>query len=346
MGLGTATPALRMPQDELAARLARLWGLRGPELERWRRIVQGSAIDVRHGVLPVEAVLPLSTRARMEAYERHAPPLAERAASSAMSRAGIDASRVTDLVVVSCTGFAAPGLDVALIERLGLRPTVRRTIVGFMGCFGAICGLRVAVGACRAEPRAVALVLCLELCSLHVRADLDPQNLVASALFADGAAAAVVCGARAPEAGPGHGRPALGSLSLGRSRLLPEGRDWMSWRITDAGFAMTLSRDVPVALARAIGPVVDELSPATRPRCYAVHPGGAAILDGVDEGLGLRGGSGIEVARAVLRRCGNMSSATVLFVLAEALAAGYRPPALMLAFGPGLAIEGLLVGAP
>jgi predicted naringenin-chalcone synthase len=279
----------------------------------------------------------------MDAYEKNAPALARAAAGQALRQAGVAPAEVTDLVVVSCTGFSAPGLDVALVEDLGLPRGVRRIVVGFMGCFGAIIGLRTAAAMCRADPRGVSLVLCLELCSLHLRPDRSPQNLVASALFADGAAAAVVA---APGASRGASSPAwLGRVTLGRGRLLPQGRDWMTWRITDAGFAMTLSREVPVALRRSVGPIVDELCPR-RPDCFIVHPGGAGILDAVDEGLGLGGGSGVEVSREILRRHGNMSSATVLFVLAEALRLGYRPPALLLSFGPGLSVESLLVQPP
>ena len=335
VGLGTAVPHLCMEQSEIAARLAAVWGLRGSQLRRWQRIIAGTAIDTRCGVMPIEEVVALSTMARMEAYERHAPALAERAVAGALDLSGIEPSRVTDLIVVSCTGFWAPGLDVEVVQRLGLPTTVRRMVVGFMGCFGAIIGLRAAVGACRADPGAVAVVVCLELCSLHLRSDLGAENLVASALFGDGAAAAIVCGTRAARAADG---PNLCGLTMGHSRLLSEGRDWMSWRITDSGFAMTLTRDVPAALASRLGAIVDEVCPR-RPDCYIVHPGGAGILDAVDQGLGLGGRHGLDAARGTLRRYGNMSSATVLFALAEAFQRGYRPPAMILAFGPGLAVE-------
>ncbi len=340
LGLGTATPSLCVPQAEACERLARLWGLAGEDLARWERIAAGSAVESRSGVLPIECVLDLSTAERMRVYEREAPPLAEAAAGRALRGAGIAACEITDLVVVSCTGFSAPGLDVALVERLGLPSTVRRTVVGFMGCFGAIIGLRAALSACCADPRGVALVVCLELCTLHLRNDCDPANQVASALFADGAAAAVVSGAKAV-AGRGHSDP-LGELTLGHSRLITRGRDWMTWKVTDSGFAMTLGREVPVALRAEIASAVREASPVV-PRSYVVHPGGPAIIDAVDAGLGLGGGSGLEAARAVLRRCGNMSSATILFVLEEVVRQGHPAPALLLAFGPGLAIESLML---
>ena len=336
-GLGTACPRLRLEQAVVSRQLAKLWGLSGARLARWHRIVAGTGIDYRHGVLPLEQVMGLSTAQRMDLYERHAPPLARTAAREALERACVDPADVTDLVVVSCTGFSAPGLDVDLIESLGLRPTVRRTMIGFMGCFGAIVGLRNAAATAGADPAAVVLVLSVELCSLHVRADRSTQNQVASALFADGAAAAVVTGRRDSKA-PG---PRLARLSRGHTRLIPEGRDWMTWRITDQGFAMTLAREVAAALRETVAEVVLE-GAVTPPRSFVVHPGGPAILDAIDSGLGLDGGRGLEVSRRILRDYGNMSSATILFVLAEALRTGHRPPAMLLAFGPGLTIETLM----
>ncbi len=333
VALGTATPPMRFPTPEVSEELAALWRLRGAALARWRRIVAGTGIDCRHGVMPAGAVWDLSTRQRMEAYERLAPPLAADAARRALAAAAIEPGRVTDLVIVSCTGVSAPGLDVALAGSLGLRPAVRRTVIGFMGCFGAIIGLRAAIGACMTHPRAVALVICLELCSLHLRPDGSPDNQVASALFGDGAAAAIVAGGDSLAGAA----PALGRLDPGRALLLPQGLNWMSWRITDSGFAMTLSREVPGALRDCVGGIV--AASRLRPRTFIVHPGGPAILAAVDEGLRLAGGSGLEAARDVLRRHGNMSSATVLFVLEEALRRGCALPALLLAFGPGLAVE-------
>ena len=346
VGLGTATPSLNLGGPEAGERLARLWRLTGDDLDRWSRIVAATGIETRYCVMPVEEVMGLSTQARMEAYEQCAPGLAESAGRSALADAGVAARDVTDLIVVSCTGFSAPGVDVALVERLGMRPTVRRTLVGYMGCFGAIVGLRTAVGASLACPAGVCLVVCVELCSLHVRPDRSTENQVTSALFGDGASAAVIVGehSRPAHREVGWGR-VLGRVTTGCARLITRGRDWMTWRITDAGFAMTLSRKVPAALGGAIASIVDEStdSHGLRPDSYIVHPGGPGILDVIDDALVLDGGFGIEAAREVLRRYGNMSSGTVLFVLAEAIRRGHRPPALLLAFGPGLAVESLLI---
>ena len=339
VGLGLATPKPCSSQALIAQRLTALWGLTGEAADRWQRIVDGSNIDQRHSVLPVEEVIGLSTKQRMELYEHYAPPLAEQAVRCALANADMNAEDVTDLIIVSCTGFSAPGLDIALIQRFGMPLTVKRTIIGFMGCFGAINGMRSAVRASVADPDAVVLVVCVELCSLHVRREPSAQNQVASALFADGAAAAIVVGERVTSK---QGRAGIGRLTIGHSRLIPEGRDWMTWRITDEGFAMTLTRQVPVILRKRIASYVASVAPH-RPNSYIVHPGGAGILDAVDNGLKLQGRCGLDSARTVLRRYGNMSSCTVLFVLEQALADGCSLPGLMLAFGPGLSIESLAI---
>ncbi|MHC4948968.1 MAG: type III polyketide synthase [Planctomycetota bacterium] len=334
LGLGRALPALRLDPAAVERTLADAWGLEGARRRRWARMVAGTGIERRFGVAPPARILDLTTAGRMALYERAAPPLAAEAAANALRAAGVTAADVTDVVVVSCTGFSAPGLDAALVPRLGLAPTVRRTVVGFMGCFGGITGLRTAAGLCSADPRGVALVVCVELCSLHARRCAGADNQVASALFADGAAAAVV-------AGPDAGGPAgLARIGPGHTRLLPEGRDWMTWRITDAGFAMTLAPRIPALLEERVRGFVDVVGAGPRAACV-VHPGGPAIVDAVERGLGSPGPVAFEAARRVLRRHGNMSSATILFVLDEALRDGVRPPLVLLAFGPGLTLEAL-----
>ncbi len=338
-GIGCAVPEAYFTQHEITQTLAARWQLTGRDLQRWLSMCEGAGIDGRHGVVAFDETLDLSTGQRMNLYESLAPPLARHAAVRAMEDAGVSPEHITDLIVVSCTGFSAPGLDVALCRALELQPTVRRTMVTFMGCYGAISGLRTAVGACSADPSATALVVCAELCTLHARPDTGIDNQVATALFGDGAAAAVVVGhchrlSQEAESGNGYGR-----LTTGYSRLLPEGRDWMTWRATDAGFAMTLSREVPVALRRNIARFVDEAC-ETPPASFVVHPGGPGILDAVQSGLELpEDDAGLVASRAVLRRYGNMSSATILFAVHETRHA--PQPAMLLAFGPGLTLESL-----
>ena len=328
-GLGFAVPRSHRQEDLIAA-LAEAWGLAPRERDRWLRIVQGSGIERRHAVGSIERALGLSTAERMRLFEGMAPILAAEAGAAALARAGLAGDAVTDLVIVTCTGFTAPGVGHAIIGPLGLSPNVRHSQIGFMGCFGGIIGLRTACGLASADPQAVVLVVCVELCSLHLRRRPDAQQLVAAGIFADGAAAAVVVGAERP-------CQPLGRLSLGRTRVLHESREEMSWRIEDDGFAMTLTREVPPALERAIGGFIAE----DPPRGIAVHPGGAAILDAIERSvadLGLDPRS-LPASRAILRDFGNMSSGSVLFVLDRYLGSGGERPVDCIAFGPGLTID-------
>jgi predicted naringenin-chalcone synthase len=342
LGLGTAVPGKAVAQSEMARRLARAWGLSGSAHDRWHRIVDGSCIDTRHFAEPIDRVIGLSTGQRMRLYEQDAPPLALRAAAGALDTSGVRPAQVTDLIIVSCTGLSAPGVDVELVRGLGLGRDVHRSLIGFMGCFGAITGLRAAVGACAARPDAVALVVCVELCSLHARADRSVENQVASALFADGAAAVVVAGEQAGGA-PADEADAAIRVTLGRSLLMPEARGAMSWRIGDDGCAMRLDAAVPELLREAVGPFVGKARP--HPRSLLVHPGGPEILRAVEDALDLDRERDLAASWSVLRSRGNMSSATLLFVLEQGLRSGSRLPGLLLSFGPGLALESLSIGA-
>jgi len=349
LSIGTATPRLRHLQHDIAKSLAARWRLPPHKLQRWERIIAGSGVEGRHGIAPIEQILRAGTEERMRLYQQHAPNLAEQAARAAMASAGVAPWEISDLIIVSCTGFFAPGVDVALVDQLHLPRTVRRNTVGFMGCFGAITGLRAAIGACAAAPAsdspATALVVCVELCSLHVRDSIDDDNLVASALFGDGAAAAVVRQFRGDEdhdiGAPNlPERNAPGMIEVGASLLSSGGRVDMTWRITDAGFAMTIDPSVPRAI-ESLAPAALAAAGIDDPADmdWIVHPGGPRILDAVESALSLPDGA-LDPSRSILRTHGNMSSATVLFVLEAMLHAGpLRPQAAILAFGPGLTIE-------
>lgn len=336
LGVGTALPRFRQTQADAAREIAELLGLRGPVLARWERIWQGSGIESRSAVAPLSGVVDATTAARMALFDEQAPALATAAARAALRDAGVDASRVTDLVVVTCTGFAAPGVPRRLLETLSLRSDVRSSQIGFMGCFGGVCGLRAAAAHACADPRAVVLLVCVELCSLHLRRDRDPQNLVASALFGDGAAAAVISAASvgAEENGTRAGDGgAAAIITPGTSFTVPGTLDAMSWIITDAGFAMTLSRTVPESLSRELPRLL------VRPTDVLLHPGGPAVIDAAEAALAPSQRGAIEHSRSVLRDCGNMSSASILFVLERWRRAGGSAPASLAAFGSGLTID-------
>jgi predicted naringenin-chalcone synthase len=279
----------------------------------------------------------------MERYAHDVVELALRASRNALNESGCDAHDVTHLVTVSCTGFNAPGFDIELIRRLGLSPAVQRTHVGFMGCHGALNGLRVAKALVESEPAAVVLLCAAELCSLHFGYGWDNQRLVANSLFADGAAAAVVTSGEGRRSGERGGWSMIASGSW----LVPDSADVMTWRIGDHGFEMTLSPRVPDLIEAHLPAWLDGwLARLSTSRSgvgsWIVHPGGPRILQRVESVLTLEPDA-LDVSRSVLNEHGNMSSPTVLFIL-DRLRGGSRVgPAVMLAFGPGLTIEAILL---
>jgi predicted naringenin-chalcone synthase len=275
----------------------------------------------------------------MEHYAEFAPPLATSAARCALQRGERDPSEITHVVTISCTGFLAPGIDYTLIEELGLNSDVQRTHIGYMGCHGALNGLRVAQAFTDANPRAKVLVSAVELCCLHYFYGWDPQKVIANSLFADGAAALVAT--QAPTGDKQSWR-----MTASGSHIFPDSMGAMTWTVGDYGFEMTLSKQVPSLIGQELRPwlehwlgsrgfATDDI------QSWAVHPGGPKILDGVEEALQLEPEQ-LTDSRAVLARCGNMSSPTILFIL-ESLRGHDAPrPCVALAFGPGLVVEAAL----
>lgn len=281
-----------------------------------------------------------STGQRMEHYARWAPPLALKAARRALADSPLAPESFTHLVTVSCTGFLAPGIDIALITGLGLRATVLRTHVGYMGCHGAVNGLRVARAFTGSEPEARVLLVAVELCGLHFYYGWDPGKLIANALFADGAAAVVGV--------PLACAPAKSwRVAATGSCLVPDSTDAMGWTIGDHGFEMTLARGVPGLIARHLRPWLNGWLGENglhldRVRSWVVHPGGPKILTAVEDALNL-GRDELAISRAVFAECGNMSSPTVLFILERLTRQDEQGPCVVLAFGPGLMAEALLL---
>ncbi|MCX5745870.1 MAG: type III polyketide synthase [Proteobacteria bacterium] len=273
-----------------------------------------------------------TTGQRMRLYEQHAPGLA--AETVARLELGADARRITHVIVTSCTGMYAPGLDLELVERCGLDPAVERTMIGFMGCYAAINALRLARHIVRSEPTSRVLLVNLELCSLHLQQTDNLEQLLSFLVFADGCAAAVV-----------SADPIGLAMDRFHAALIPDTRELITWKIRDAGFDMFLSGRVPPTITRGLAGVVDDILDGATPAAmdlWAVHPGGRSVLDAVDTALALPPAA-LACSRAVLARYGNMSSATVMFVLADVLAAaaaGQRGCAM--SFGPGLTAETML----
>jgi len=348
--IATATPEHRYTQEEISC-----WMQDRATDDRQRRLLRvlyrTSGISTRYTVIPEfggafyscdahGALVEPGTGARNAIYARESRRLARAAGESLLAmRPEFAPSDITHVVTASCTGFVNPGLDYFLVRDLGLPTTIERYHLGFMGCYAAFPALRMAAQFCQADPNACVLVLCLELCSLHLQFSDRDDQLLANALFADGAAAALVS-ARSPAAG-------ISTLQLERfaSTLVPDSEADMAWTIGDHGFDIALSSYVPKILGANIAEVVDNLLTATGVNReaianWAVHPGGKAILDQVERALALRPEQ-IAPSRQVLHDYGNMSSATILFVLRELLqrpGSGERRICSM-AFGPGLAVE-------
>jgi predicted naringenin-chalcone synthase len=272
-----------------------------------------------------------TTAARMAVYAEQAPDLA----LTACRQLGA-LEQVTHMVVASCTGFIAPGIDQVIARRLGLAADVERTVLGFMGCYAGVTALRSAAHIVRSDPAARVLVVSAELCSLHLQPTDRLEALLAMAQFGDGAAAALIS-----SEGPGL------ALGDGLSMTLADSGELITWTIGDTGFAMELSGEVPSRIAAALADeaVVARITGGTDAPpivAWAVHPGGRSILDAVERALSLPP-ERLAASRAVLHAFGNMSSATVVFVL-ERLMRERPPSGLALAFGPGLALEGLRFG--
>jgi len=278
-----------------------------------------------------------TTAERMERYERWAPELALQAIDRLDD--DIAAQGITHVVVASCTGFVAPGLDQILIRRTGIDPSAERTLVGFMGCYAAVNALRLAHHIVRSTPEARVLVVNVELCTLHLQETREVDKLLAMLLFSDGASAALVTA-----------EPQGIALTDFRPAAIPGSDDLITWRIGDRGFAMHLDGQVPIRIAEALTAerVRNDKDGILRGKpvgdydLWAVHAGGRSILDAVERGLELDPDA-LAPSRAVLRECGNMSSATLMFVLARMMAARQADDTarsgMGMAFGPGLAAE-------
>ncbi len=351
LSIGTAVPTARLDQWR-----ARDFFAAQPGVDRLTARLIGaafdqSAIEHRYSVIGQigsggtlfsadgELLSVPSTGERNAVYRREAPPLSAAAAREALDRAGVDAAEITHVVTASCTGFFAPGPDYLLVKHLGVPVTAQRTHIGFMGCAAAFPALRTAQAIAEASPGAMVLVVCTELCSLHIRSSRDPEQIVASAVFGDGAGAAVVTAAD-----PRPGRPWLDAGAFSTA-ITAEGEQDMDWTIGDTGFEMRLTSEVPRIIGREIAGVVEAMlgggDPLREVDVWAVHPGGRSVLDRVQSGVGLPEES-LAHSRAVLRDFGNMSSATILFILQRMLADDSIPDGARIAglcFGPGLTVE-------
>ncbi len=352
-GIGTATSRYSIAQNDAADVISDLVFDRQQHSAALNALFRRSGVQRRGSVIldRPEGELPRqsfyraaqtgvdrgpTTAVRLRRYAREAPLLAAKAAMQALSDAEIEAEQITHLVVVTCTGFMGPGVDVAIIKRLGLSPEVGRMQIGFMGCHGVINGLRASQGIGESAPEARILLCAVELCSLHYYYGWDKQKVVSNALFADGAAAMVLgnCESEPPE------RWLLGRTG---SLLIPDSEDCMGWEIGDYGFEMSLSPRVPQKICENLKDWLtrwlDESNLTLEDiRSWAVHPGGPKILQATTEALRLPPNS-LRTSTQVLAEFGNMSSPTVIFVIQRLRECASALPCVALAFGPGLTAE-------
>jgi predicted naringenin-chalcone synthase len=335
--IGTALPPYEAHQAFIGWAERRISDQR--ERALFKRMAARSGIARRWTVLPPSAE---GDQTQAGGFYQHdsMPPTSERMAlyAEAAPALSVAATRdlgplegVTHLVLASCTGFIAPGIDQIVARLLGLPPTIERTLIGFMGCYAAVAALRTARHIARSEPDARVLVVTVELCTLHLQPEDDLERILTMLLFGDGAAAAIV-----------SSQPAGLEITDVFSTTLADSSELIGWSIGDLGFRMTLSGAVPARISEAAA------TPEFRSRIgepgavdsWAVHAGGRTVLDAVEQGFELHP-EALEPSRNVLRECGNMSSATLMFVLERILAEGSPiDNGVAIAFGPGLAAEG------
>jgi alkylresorcinol/alkylpyrone synthase len=329
--VATAVPPFVIRQTDAEAIARRVFDRNRSEIDRLLPVFANAGIERRHFCMPLGWYLDAhGWKERNALYEQHALILLEQAATACLSRARRKPEEIDAIVCVSTTGVTTPSLDARLLERMPFRHNVRRLPVFGLGCGGGVTGLARAGDLQRAQPGSLVLLLVVELCALTFRSvDHSKSNIVATALFGDGAAAVLL--------GPGEAALHLG---IAGEYTWPGSLPVMGWQIEDDGFGVLFSRDIPALVRRDFGDVAERFldSGGYRRRDlagYVCHPGGIKVIEALEDSFGLDPG-GLAAARDILRDYGNLSAATVLFVLERTLAAGMPPgPHLMTALGPG-----------
>ncbi len=329
--------------------MQQVYALPEAEARKLRFLYTKSGIDQRYSVLPdyskaasewrfytpSENMEPFPTlEQRMAVYHKQAPLLSVDAIRDCLHHSHLPIN-VTHLITVSCTGMSAPGLDLQVMEMMDFEKTIFRTSVNFMGCYAAIHALKLADAICRSEATAQVLIVCTELCTLHFQREATMDNLSSSLLFGDGAAAALVVAKESAATGL--------TIDSFYSEIIPKGKRDMAWELSSSGFLMTLSGYIPDlieedfkaivgrALARE-GGVPDEVSH------WCIHPGGKRLLQAIEKTMSFTDGQ-LQGSHDVLKETGNLSSATILFVLKRLLQQKNIPKLFGAAFGPGLTVE-------
>ncbi|ASQ45406.1 type III polyketide synthase [Legionella clemsonensis] len=356
--IGTANPPYKRSQQEIATLICEGFNLTIAQKRLVKTIYKASGIKQRHSVLSdyckscgefdffpntADAALP-TTAKRMQIFKEHALGLALQAIDNCLlTLPNFNRQEITHLITVSCTGMYAPGLDIELVQHLRLQPTLKRTAINFMGCYGAFNGMRVADTICRADSCANVLVVCVELCTIHFQREQSVENIISNAIFADGAAAVLIQGK--------HRQPIHLSLASFHCDLVPQTNQQMAWQIADYGFDIVLSAYVSETIKSGISKFTSHLLQTVNWTFddidyYAIHPGGLKILQACEEALNISQEKN-RYSYEVLNQFGNMSSATVLFVLKSIWSnlkkQDHGRNIFSCAFGPGLTLESMLL---
>lgn len=334
LSIATANPPIDLPQAEVAAAARALFDTRYPEFRRLSRVFESSGIDHRQSARPIPWFAePHDWPERTAVYLEAADALFVDAATRALAQAGVEAHAVDQIVTVSSTGVATPSLEARAMAAMGFRPDVQRVPVFGLGCAGGVTGLSIAARLAEARPGSVVLLVALELCTLAFRLDeLTKANVVATALFGDGAAAVVL---RAGEVGEG-----LARVEGSGEHTWPESLAVMGWSVDPLGFGVIFAQSIPAFARRHVAPAIDgvlERLALTRADVgrFVCHPGGAKVIEALETALDLPAGA-LGLEREVLRDHGNMSSPTALFVLKRLLEGAALPDrSLLMALGPG-----------
>lgn len=349
--IGTANPGEAIPQMQIGRFMKLAHGLEDTEARKLNFVYRLSGIQNRYSVLEDfkhvdpsdfeffpknESLEPFpSTQSRMEVFRKEAAGLAIRAIDKCLGKTSTLPSEITHLIMISCTGMYAPGVEMDIIHKMGFSTDVERYAIHFMGCYASFNGLKLADRICDSEPEAKVLLISVELCTLHFQKTYNDNNLLANAIFGDGAAAALVT-----KNGPGL------KIKKYKSQILREGEEDMAWSIGDFGFEMKLSKYIPELLNNGIKRLSESLEAnfnLSKIPHFAIHPGGKQILQKVEEAFGISSAQN-QASHDILSAFGNMSSATILFVLEKWLdQEGKKGDILAMGFGPGLTLETLLL---
>lgn len=356
--IGVAVPPFRFSQNTIASFMQKVMQLDYQDGRKLKTIFRSSGIQTRYSVLDdygkqsdfsfysnTANYEPFpTTEKRLNQYRKSALSLGVEAAQKCFAEKSAQSiNQVTHLIVVSCTGMYAPGLDIDLIKSLGLREDVQRTCIAFMGCYAVFNALKVADSFCKADPSSTVLIVSVELCTIHFQKEATLDNLLANALFSDGAAAMLV--RSSPDSGWNL------SLETFHNALAYNGSEHMAWNIGNLGFEMKLSAYVPDIIREGIHKLTNTLLKRVDRNIndithFAIHPGGKKILEVIEDELGLSKEKN-KHAYSVLSEYGNMSSSTVIFVLDQIVRSLKEDDQdkyiLSIAFGPGLTLESMLL---